>query len=163
MPMFAGNPDTNSIADAIASYLSTLTYPGTSTQVYALAQVEAIKDVTDLTSGGKVCVEVYGDLDTSERRGFGGRIWDTQSWFILSLCSLDSPVYARQIYSVRDALVYPFQQHVQLGDQVGNVFQVQLKPNMKFFRVERNSNQIRAHLAVLETKQEWVVQGGIQS
>ncbi len=155
--------NTLDIGEAIVNYLSALTYPGTSTIVYALAQLEAIKDVIDLTSNGGICCEVYGDIDTSERRGFGGRIWDTQSWFILSLCSLDTPALAKQIYLARDALTYPFQQHATLGDQVTNLFQIQLKPNMKFFRVLRNGTWLRAHLAELETKQEWAIQGGVIS
>jgi hypothetical protein len=160
---FAHYPDTNAIPDAIVAYLSALTYPNTSAQVYTLAQVEAIKNITNYVANGGVCVEVYGDADTSERRGFGGRIWDTQSWFLLSICSLDNPTYARQIYQVRDALVYPFQQHAQLGNQVSNLFQSQLKPNMKFFRILRNKVWYRAHLAELETRQEWVVSGGVIS
>jgi hypothetical protein len=153
---FPITPNTDAIPDAIVSYLSALTYPDT-TAVYTLAQVEAIKDVIDLTSNGGVCVEVYGNEDTSERRGFGGRMWDTQSWFILSLCSLDTPTLARQIYKVRDALVQPFQEHAQLGNIVSNVFQSKLKPNMRFLRVERNGQYLRGHLCELETKQEWVL------
>ncbi len=156
-------PNTLDIGETIVSYLSALTLPGTSNLTYTLAQLEAIKDVIDLTSNGGICCEVYGDLDTSDRRGFGGRIWDTQSWFVLSLCSLDTPALAKQIYLARDALVYPFQQHATLGDQVTNLFQAQLQPNMKFFRVQRNGTWLRAHLCQLETKQEWVVQGGVIS
>ena len=153
------NANTLLIGQQIASYMSALVYPGTSTVVYTLA----IKDVIDLTASGGVCCEVYGDTDDSERRGFGGRIWDTTSWFILSLCALDTPIHAQQIYPVRDAVVYPFQQHATLGGSVSNLFQVMLKPNMKFFRVQRSGQWLRAHLAILETKQEWQVQGGIIS
>ncbi len=157
------NADTLAIGQQITAFLANLTYPNTSTLVYSLAQLEAIVDVVDLTANGGVCCEVYGDQDTSERRGFGGRIWDGQSWFILSLCSRDTPVLAQQIYPVRDAMVYPFQQHATLGTAVFNVFQAQLDPNMKFFRVERNGVWLRAHLAQLVTKQEWQVIGGIVS
>jgi hypothetical protein len=157
------NANTLAIGQQIVSYMSALVYPGTSTVVYTLAQLEAIKDVIDLTASGGVCCEVYGDTDESERRGFGGRIWDTQEWFILSLCALDTPAHAQQIYPVRDALVYPFQQSATLGGGVSNLFQVQLKPSMKFFRVSRSGQWLRAHLAVLETKQEWQVVGGVIS
>ncbi len=160
---YATNADTLAIGQAVVSFLANLLYPGTSTVVYNQAQLEAIKDVVDQTANGGICCEVYGDLDTSERRGFGGRIWDEQSWFILSLCSLDTPVLAQQIYTVRDALVLPFQQHATLSDQVANVFQVQLNPTMKFFRVQRNGVWLRAHLATLTTKQEWVIPGGVVS
>lgn len=162
MPATA-NANTGAIGDAIVSFCASLVYPNTSTMVYTLAQLEAIKDVVDLTANGGICVEVYGDQDTSERRGFGGRIWDEQSWFIVSLCSLDTPALARKIYDVRDALVLPFQQHATLGTAVFNLFQAQLNPNMKFFRVQRNGVWLRAHLAQLTTKQEWQIIGGVQS
>ena len=160
---FATNADTLAIGQEIVTYMGALVYPGTSTVVYTLAQLEAIKDATDLVASGGVCCEVYGDTDTSERRGFGGRIWDCQTWFILSLCALDTPAHAQQIYRVRDALVLPFQTHVTLGGSVTNLFQVQLQPNMKFFRVQRSGQWLRAHLATLETKQEWQVSGGVIS
>lgn len=163
MPTFATNPDTLAIGNAIETYLSALTYPNTSTVVYTLAQLEPIKDVVDLVANGGICCEVYGDADHSERRGFGGRIWDTQTWFLLSLCALDTAAHAQQIYNVRDALVMPFQQHATLGAQVSNLFQSQLKPNGRFFRVQRSGQWLRAYLAELETKQEWALQGGVVS
>lgn len=163
MPAFAAAPDTLAVGNAIVTFLSTLTLSDGVTPTYKLAQLEAIKEVSDLIANGGVCVEVYGDTDTSERRGFGGRIWDPQSWFILSLCSEDSPALAQQIYNVRDSLVQPFQQHAQLNNLVSNMFKSSLKPQMKFFRVLRNGQWLRAHLAELETYQEWVVSGGIIS
>lgn len=160
---FAANADTLAIGQEIVTYMSALVYPGTSTVVYTLAQLEAIKDVVDLVANGGICCEVYGDTDDSERRGFGGRVWDIQGWFVLSLCALDTPAHAQQIYPVRDALVYPFQQHATLGGSVSNLFQIQLKPNMKFFRVQRSGQWLRAHLAILESKQEWAISGGVIS
>lgn len=156
-------PNTLAIANNIVSFLQTLTYPGTSTLVYNVAQLEAIKDVTDLVANGGICAEVYCDGDSSERRGFGGRIWDDQKWYLLSMCSTDTAAYAQQIYNVRDALVIPFQTHALLNAQVFNLFHSDLQNNMKFFRIYRNGQWLRAHLAVLETRQEWQVQGGIIS
>jgi hypothetical protein len=156
MPTYVGAPNTDQIADAIVFYLASLTYSDGST-VYKLAQVEAIKDVTDLVANGGACVEVYANKDKSERRSFGGRIWDTQSWFILSLCSLDTSLLARQIHNVRDALVQPFQAHAQLGNIVSNLFHSQLQDDMQFLRVPRNEVFLRAHLAELITKSEWQV------
>ncbi len=163
MPAFTPYPQTLAIGNAIVSFLTALTYPNSSTQVYTLAQLEAIKDIVDLTANGGIVCEVYGDTDESLRRGFGGRVWDTQSWFLLSICALDTPAHASQIYNVRDALVYPFQQHAQLNSQVFNLFQSSLKPNMKFFRVQRSGQWYRAHLAELETRQEWALAGGVIS
>ncbi|SRR5258708_6379919 len=154
------SPNTDAIESAIVTYLQALAYPDTSL-VYTLAQGETIKDVVDLVANGGVCCEVYGDLDTSDRRGFGGRIWDIQSWFILSICAMDTPTHARQIYKARDALVQPFQQHATLGTSVFNLFHSELQPNMKFFKVQRSGQWLKAHLAILQTKQEWQVVGGI--
>src|SRR6185312_2459063 len=114
-------PNTLAIGNQIVSYLATLTYPNTSTLVYAQAQLEAIKNITPFMSNGQVCVEVYGNTDTSDRHGFGGRIWDIQDWFILSMCSEQTPELAQQIYNVRDALVVPFQTHSALGGSVFNL------------------------------------------
>ena len=160
---YATAPNTLAIGNAIVSFLSTLTYADGVTLVYKLAQLEAIKEVSDLVANGGVCVEVYGDTDKSERRGFGGRVWDPQSWLILSLCSLDTPDLAKEIYNVRDALVQPFQQHAQLSNIVSNLFHSQLNENMKFMRVLRNGQWLRGHLCTLETRQEWQVSGGIIS
>lgn len=160
---FPTTPNTLGAGNAIVSFLTTLTLSDGVTLAYKLAQLEAIKDVTDQVAGGGVCVEVYGDTDISERRGFGGRIYDHQSWFILSLCSEDKPTLAKQIYTVRDALVQPFQQHAQLGNVDLSLFKAKLKDTMKFMRVLRNGQWLRAHLAELETWSEWVVPGGIIS
>jgi hypothetical protein len=160
---YATAPNTLSIGNAIVSYLSTLTYSDGITLVYKQAQLEAIKDVSDLVASGGACVEVYGDSDKSERRGFGGRIWDTQTFFILSLCSLDTPQLAEQIYQIRDALVQPLQSHATLGTSVSNLFHSQLKDNMRFMRMVRNGQWMRAHLCELETRSEWIVQGGVTS
>lgn len=149
-------PNTKSIGNQIVSFLSSLTYPDTTT-VYQLAQLEEIKDVTDQVANG-ACVEVYGNMDKSERRGFGGRIWDTQSWYILSMCSMDTAALAAKIYDVRDALVQPFQTHATLGTTVQNLFHAQFKDGSgRFLKVMRNGQWLRAHLIELETKQEWIV------
>jgi hypothetical protein len=156
LPALTSQPNTLAIGDAIVSYLATLTYPDT-TVVYKLAQLEAIKDIVDLVANGGVCVEVYGNDDDSQHHAFGGKMRDAQSWFILSMCSLDTPQLARQIYSVRDALVQPFQAHATLGN-AGSVFHSQIKPNSgKFFRIFRNGKWYRSHIIELLTMQEWVV------
>lgn len=162
MPTMAAAPDTLAIGNAIVAYLTSLAYPNTAL-VYTLAQLEAITDVIDLVANGGACCEVYGDKDNSERRGFGGRVWDSQTWFILSLCSVKTPVFSQQIYSIRDALIQPFQQHAQLGNQVSNLFHSQLNGSSRFFRVQRSGQWLRAHVAVLETRQEWQIPGGVIS
>jgi hypothetical protein len=157
MPTFPANPNTKAIGNAVVGFLQALTSSsGAPIYVANGVQLEEFKDLTALVAAG-VCAEVYGNVDTSERRGFGGRIWDTQRWFILSICSLDTPLLAAQIYDVRDALVQPFQQHAQLNNVVSNVFHSQLQNNMRFIRILRNGVYYRAHLAELETRSEWTV------
>jgi hypothetical protein len=154
MPAFATPaPNTHSIGTQIVSYLSTLTYPST-LPVYDATSLEAYKDVTDLVAGGGVCAEVYGDNDIAERRGFGGRVWHTQTWFLVSMCSLDTAAYAAQIYDVRDALVQPFLAHATLGTSIFNLFNSELLPNGKFTRILRNSQFLRAYIVSLQTQQE---------
>lgn len=156
--MATSAPQTLAIGQDLVSYMAALTYPGTSTLVYQLAQLEAIKDVISLVANGGACCEVYGDTDTSERRGFGGRIWDIQTWFVLSLCSLDTAALAQQIYNIRDAAMVPLQTHATLGTSVSNLFHSQVKEGSgKFFRIQRNGQFLRAHLFILETRQEWQV------
>lgn len=149
-------PNTHAIGTQIVSFLTALAYQDTSL-VYTLAQLEGIKDITDYVANGGACVEVYGDVDTTERRGYGGRMWDTQTWYILSMCNLDTPTLASKIYDVRDALVQPFQLHATLGTSVFNLFYSELQPNMKFGRIQRNGVWYRSHLAQLLTKQEWTL------
>ena len=151
-------PNTKAIGNAIVGFLASLAYPsGLPVYVPNGTQLEEFKDLTALLSSGGACAEVYGDRDTSERRGFGGRIWDTQHWYLLSICPLDTPTLSSQIYDVRDALVQPFQQHAQLNTVVSNLFHAQLMDTMRFLRVLRNGVYYRAHLAELETRQEWTV------
>ena len=150
------SPNTKAIGNAIVGFLQALTYSSTAA-VYTAVQLEEFKDLTTLVQGNGVCAEVYGNTDTSERRGFGGRIWDTQRWYILSICSLDTAAQSAQIYDVRDQLVQPFQQHAQLNNVVSNLFHSELQPNMRFLRIVRNGVFYRAHLAELETRQEWTV------
>lgn len=149
--------NTLQVGQGIVAYFAALKNPDGS-PVYKLAQLEGVKDVTDLIAGGGVCCEVYGNTDDSERRGFGGRIWDHQEWFVLSLCSLDTPLLAQQIYTVRDLAYVPLQTHALLGGGIYNLFHAQIKRNSgKFWRVMRNQQWLRAHVFELETKCEWQV------
>ena len=155
-------PNTLAVGQQIVVMIDALRNPDT-TRVYSLVQLEAIKDLTDLIATGGVCCEVYGDVDTSDRKRYGGVIHDEQGWAILSICSLDTPVLAQQIYNARDALVVPFQTHAQLAGTPNNVFLDELDPNMQFTRIFRNGVWWRAHVAKITTKQQWQVTGGIQS
>lgn len=156
MPVLTA-PDTPAIANAIVGYGQTLAYPDT-TLVYKECQLGEIKDIVDNVAGGNACLEVYANLDDSQRHAFGGRIHDDQTWFLLSLVSLDNAEAAELlIYRVRDALVAPFQQHATLGN-AGNVFHAQIKSGSgKFLKVFRNGVWLRAHLIEVLTKQEWQV------
>jgi len=157
MPI-ATAPNTKAIGNAIVSYLAALVIPNTSTPVYKVAQLEVIFDVIGQVSDGGAVVEVYGNADDSERRGFGGRVWDEQEWYILSLCSRETGGLASYIYDVRDYLVQPFQVHAQLGNIVSNLFHAQLKAKSgRFMTATRDGQILRAHLITLVTRQEWAV------
>jgi hypothetical protein len=149
-------PNTKAIGNAIVGFLAALTYPDT-TAVYSYTQLETINDVATRVSDGGVIAEVLASGDSSKRRGFGGRMWDIQKWFILSMCSLETPVLSAKIYDARDALVQPFQAHAQLNNVVSNLFHSELLDTMQFLRAPRNGQFFRAHLAILETRQEWIV------
>ncbi len=157
---------TKAIGQAIVAYLAALTIPNTSTPVYLLAQLEMINDVIGKVSDGGAVAEVYGHLDDSERHGFGGagRMKDPQTWYILSLCSLETPTLASYIYDVSDYLMVPFQTHAQLGNTIPGVYQSQLKSGTgSFYRALRNGQWLKAHVIELETKQEWAIPGGVLS
>lgn len=156
-------PNTLAIANQIVSVLAALKQQDGITPVYTLVQLEAIKDVVNYVASGGVCCEVYGEADTSDRRRFGGVIYDVQAFSILSLCSLDSPTLAEQIYTARDSMVVPFQQHSQLGGTPDNVWLSELDPTMKFGRIFRNGTWLRSHLATLTVKSQWQITGGVIS
>lgn len=151
-------PNTPAIAAAIVAYGQALTFPGGS-PVYTKVQPGEIKDITDLVSGSaQACLEIYANLDNSERHAFGGRVWDEQTWFLLSIVNLDNAASAETlIYQVRDALVQPFQKHATLGG-AGSVFHAEIKSGSgKFIKIIRNGEWLRAHLIELMTRQEWQV------
>lgn len=152
-------PNTLAVAQAILGYGSTLVYPNTSTLVYTDVQLGEIKDITDQVSASTAaCLEIYANKDDSQHFTFGGKIRDDQSWFLLSLVSLDNAQSAEQlIYQVRDAIIAPFQIHATLGN-AGSVFHSQIKPNTgRFLKIFRNGQWLRAHLIEIYTIQEWFV------
>lgn len=153
----ANSPDTLSIANSIITLTTALTYPDT-TPVYDLVQLGEIKDVTDKIAGGKACLEVYANNDSSEHYSFGGKIRDEQTWFLLSLVSLVNANTAEQlIYKIRDQIVQPFQIHATLNN-AGTVYHSQLLPKgAKFLKMYRNGQWMRCYLCELMTRQEWVV------
>jgi hypothetical protein len=151
-------PNTPAVASAIVAYGQALTFSGGGA-VYTKVQNGEIKDITDLVaSGTQACLEVYANLDDSQRYAFGGRIRDEQTWFLLSIVSLDNAAAAETlIYKVRDALVQPLQEHATLGS-AGSVFHSELKAGSgKFLKIMRNGEWLRAHLIELMTRQEWQV------
>lgn len=152
----ATGPNTLATGQAIVTYLTALVYPSTTTLVYTLAQLEQIKDVIDRVASGGACVEVYADMDSSAHKTFNGGIWDEQTWILLSMCSLNTPLLAEAIYNIRDALVQPFMQHYQLGNTIPGIFWSQLKPESgRFVRILRNGQYVQAHMIALDTKLQW--------
>lgn len=156
--VYPNAPSTLAVGQAIVTFAQALTYPGTSTVVYTVVTLGEQKDVTNNVAGGNVSLEVYANSDDSQHKGFGGKIKDTQSWFLLSLVSLDNAQTAEQtICNVRDALMVPFQTHATLSN-AGSVYHSQIRSNAgRFFRVFRNQQWLRAHVCEVYTYSEWAV------
>jgi len=150
-------PNTLAVGQAIVGYMQALTYSG-GAQVYKAVTLSEQKDITDNVAGGAASLEVYANLDDSQHFAFNGKIRDTQSWFLLSLVSLDDAQAAEAlIYQVRDALIQPFQEHATLGN-AGNVFDSKIKPNSaKFLKIFRNGQWLRGHLIEIQTISEWFI------
>jgi len=156
---------TRALGQTIANYAAALTKPDT-THVYTLCQLELINDVLAQINDGGAVLEVYGNLDGEERHGFGGagRMRAVQSWYLLSMCSLETPALASYIYDVSDYLMVPFETHILLGNATMGIYQAQLKENSgRFYRVQRNGVWLKAHLCEIETQSEWAIPGGVQS
>lgn len=152
-------PNTPAIMTAIQTYMSSLTWTYNSVQniTFAQVQIEEIKDVTNVVAGGSACLEIYGTADDSQHKSFNGRIMDEQAFLLLALVSKDTPLYAQQIYTIRDALVRPFQIHATLGD-AGNVYHSQIKPRVgKYVDIRRNEQWLRGYKVEILTYQEWQV------
>ena len=158
MPVYPNAPDTLAAGTAIKNFGIGLTYPNTSNTVYTVVTLGEQKDISDNTANGNVSLEVYVNSDDSQHKGFGGKVKDTQSWFLLSLVSLDNAQTAEEtICQVRDALMVPFQTHATLGD-AGSVYHSQIRPNTsKFIKVLRNGLWLRAHVCEIYLYQEWYV------
>lgn len=158
MSTYPNAPNTLAIGQAIVSFAQALIYSNSS-PVYTQIALGEIKDLVDLVAGsGTACLEVYGNLDNSQHKGFGGKITDEQTWFLLSIVSLDNAQLAEEtIYNVRDALVVPFQTHATLGN-AGSVYHSQIKQGGgKFFKIFRNGAWYRSHVLEILTRQEYVV------
>lgn len=151
-------PTTKAIGQAIVSYLSQMNYSGTTISVYQLVQLEEIKDVLALLSQNGVCAEVYGDTGNSSPKAFGGGMWKEVRWRILSMCSLDTPTLAQQIYDVGDTFETLLGSHIQLGGNIDGVFFSQfVEGSGKHMRIERNAQFIRAYQVELLTRQQYQV------
>src|SRR6266700_245269 len=108
---------TKALGQAIANYGAALLIPNTSTAVYRVAQLELINDVLGQVSDGGAVLEVYGNLDGEERHGFGGagRMRAIQTWYLLSMCSLETAALASYIYDVSDYLMVPLKRMLFLA------------------------------------------------
>jgi hypothetical protein len=159
MSTYSSTPSTLAIAQAIVTYAQALTYPNSSTLVYTAVTLGQFKDLTSLiAASGTACLEVYGNQDDSQHKGFGGKVTENQSWYLMSLVNLNNAAAAEAlIFQVRDALVQPFQTHATLGN-AGTVYHAQIKPNSgRFMKVPRNQVFYRTHVIEVYTKSEWAV------
>jgi hypothetical protein len=151
-------PSTLAIANAIVAFAQAITYSGGGL-VYSNVSLGETKDlVNSISASGSACLEVYGNLDNSQHKSFGGKITDEQTWFLLSIVNLDNALIAEQtIYNVRDALIVPFQTHATLSN-AGSVYHVQIKPGGgKFFKIFRNRVWSKSHVIEVLSRSEWYV------
>src|SRR5713226_5646686 len=131
MSTYPNAPSTLAIGQAIVSFAQALIYSNSSL-IYTQVALGEIKDLTDLIAGsGTACLEVYANLDNSQHKGFGGKVSDEQTWFLLSIVSLDN---AGSVY------------HSQIRQGGG-----------KFLKIFRNGAWYRAHLIEIMTRQEYFV------
>jgi len=153
----SGAPNTLAVGQAIVNYMQTLV--ANDKLVYTLVKLGEIKDVTStIATQGTACLEIYAATDNSQHMAFGGIVWDTQSWFLLSMVNIDDVGLAEElICQVRDALIVPIQQHTRLGD-AGNIFFAKIKPSSgKFLDLARNNQYVRAHIIEVFTYSQWQV------
>lgn len=154
----ATQPSSKAIGQTIVSYLQNLNYPNTSMPVYQLVQLEQIKDVIATISQGGVCAEVYGSTGSSDHKAFGGTMWKEQNWHILSLCSLDTPQLAQQMYDVSDTFEPLLGTHFELGGTIDGLFySAFVAGSGKHMRIERNGQDVRAYQIELLTRQQYQV------
>jgi|SRR5579859_222726 len=151
----SNSPNTIAIMTAIQGYMTSLTWG--INQSFAQVQIEEIKDVTESVAQGSACLEIYGASDDSQHFTFGGKVRDEQSFILMALVSKDTPAYAQQIYTIRDALIVPFQTHATLGN-AGTVYHAQIKPGTgAYLDVLRNNQWLRGYRVHIMTRQEWFV------
>jgi hypothetical protein len=156
MSMPAAAPATRATGNAIVSYLAGLTYTG-GARVYAFSQLEQILDISDYIANGGACAEVYCNSDASLTMTFGGGKWDVQTWYILSMTSLQTPETAASVYDVRDALVGSLSSQTTLGGTIPGLFFAQWKApeSGRFLRIERNGQEVQAHAIEMLTRLAW--------
>jgi len=155
-------PSTLAIAQQIASYLASQTYP-LGGNVYTFGSVGINKDLGDLLppNGTNAVSEVIGTADDSQRHAIGGKMRDTQSFQVLSIVDFtNGPLAEEQIMNIRDAIMPQFAKHVSLED-VGNVLVAKYKQGSgRFTHVIRAAKPYRAHSFELSVLSEWVSSGG---
>ena len=156
--VYPNTPNTPAIGNALVAYFQALTYSN-NLPVYTAVTLGQFKDLTSLiAASGTACLEVYANQDDSQHKGFGGKVTDNQSWYLLSLVNLNNAAAAETlIMQVRDAIVIPLQTHATLGN-AGSVYHSQVKLGSgRFVKIPRNSVYYRAHILEVYTKQEWAV------
>ena len=143
---------------AIVTYLQGLINPNTSAALYNTVQLEAIKDVIALTATGGICAEVYGHTGSSDHKAFGGVMWKEQTWLILSMCSVDTPTLAQQIYDASDLFEALLGTRFQLGATIDGLFySAFVAGSGKHMRLDRNGQYLRAYQVEVLTRQQYTV------
>lgn len=159
---------TMAIGTALAAYLQGLVYtsetksasdPLFGQPIFAVTQLEEIKNVQKVTSAGKAACEVLGYRDETRTPTFaggpqGGTRWRTQSWIILSMVGIDTSAQAAMIYDISDELVAKLSKKVKLDNQVTGLFWAHFKSpeSGMFLRIDRNGQDVQAHMIELITE-----------
>lgn len=153
----AAAPATRATGAALVTAMAGLTYPSGGGNVYTFTQLEQVFDISDYIANGGACGEVYCNTDASLTATFGGGKWDVQTWYILSMTSLDTPLTAASIYDVRDALVGNLSAQLTLGGSIPGLFFAQWKgpESGRFLRIERNGQEVQAHAIEMLTRIAW--------
>jgi hypothetical protein len=164
-------PATNAAADGIVTLLQGATFSDGVTPVYPTpvstqyptggVQKGEFKDITDLIANYGAVAEVYGNTDDSFRYATGGVNHDEQTFFVLSIASLDNGNAAETlIFNIRDAVVPIFVKHAMLNVG-GIIFKAGFKRGSgRWMRTYRNGVWYRSYLFSVEVKGQWSSLGG---
>lgn len=149
-------PNTVGIMNAIVGYLNSAQI--NSIPAYKTVTTGPIKDFADAVP----CAMVFLQADGSDYESLGGKVWNKQSFHIISVVDYTQAQDAELlIANIRDAIIPIFQSRVRLGE-TGTVFESCVKPNSMAFTFIKDADGIswRSHEFDLEVTSEYFVPVG---